>query len=124
MMHHLIYKLATTDQWHAAKAEGLFKGAPVDLADGFIHYSTIEQVRETAAKHFRNVDQLLLLTIDVAVLEVQAIPLKWEPSRGGALFPHLYCPMPLEAVVREEALPLSSDGNHTFPADLDARHAE
>ena len=111
-----IYKLATRAEWEAAiAAGGSYEGAPVDLKDGFIHFSTAQQVEETAAKHFLNVSDLLLLVVSVEILEQSAQPLAWEPSRGGALFPHLYCPMPLEAVVAQADLPLDSEGRPLFP---------
>ena len=72
-------------------AAGTFAGAPVDLADGFIHFSTAEQVRETAAKHFAGARDLLLTAIEAT--DTWGPALKWEPSRGGALFPHLYAPL-------------------------------
>nr|WP_321462359.1 DUF952 domain-containing protein [uncultured Cohaesibacter sp.] len=114
-MARMIYKLATRQQWDEAKAKGQFDGAPVDKADGFIHFSTAEQVEETARKHFCGIDALLLLAIPVDRLEASAGPLKWEPSRGGALFPHLYDVMPLDAVTEEIALPMDGDGFHQFP---------
>ena len=91
---------------------GLFKGAPIDLKDGYIHFSTAEQVRETAAKHFAGQSDLLLVSVDEARL---GPALRWEPSRGGALFPHLYAALPLSAVTRVEPLPLGADGAHRFP---------
>lgn len=90
----------------------MFAGAPVDLADGYIHFSTASQARETAAKHFAGQDDLLLVAIDAAAL---GTALKWEPSRGGALFPHLYGPLPLSAVRSVSPLPLAPDGAHVFP---------
>ena len=114
-MAKLIYKLVTRAQWNEANAKGVFEGAPVDLADGFIHFSTADQVEETAAKHFKGIDDLLLLTVSVEKLESSAGPVTWEPSRGGALFPHLYHSMPLEVVSDECALPMNSDGYHRFP---------
>lgn len=111
-----IYKLATKQQWDAALEAGQFDGAPVDLEDGFIHFSTAEQVEETAAKHFRGIDDLILLVISVEIIEEKAKALTWEPSRGGALFPHLYCPMPLEAVIALAKLPMEEGGLHSFPA--------
>ena len=111
-----IYKICPEALWREAEAAGTFRGAPVDLADGFIHFSTGEQVRETAAKHFAGQTDLLLVSIDDARLGPE---LKWEPSRGGALFPHLYADLPLSAVTRVEPLPLGPDGSHRFP-DLSA----
>lgn len=94
---------------------GHFAGAPVDLADGFIHFSTGLQVRETAAKHFAGQADLLLVAVDPAKL---GDALRWEPSRGGALFPHLYAPLPLDAVQWVKPLPLGADGVHLFPEAL------
>ena len=110
-----IYKLATREQWAEARETGLFLGAPVDLADGFTHFSTAAQVEETARKHFRGVDDLLLLAVSVDQLSALDGPLKWEPSRGGALFPHLYTSMPVSAVLEEIALPMDGEGFHAFP---------
>jgi len=87
-------------------------GAPVDIADGFIHFSTATQVGETAAKHFAGERDLLLITIDAESLGDR---LKWEPSRGGALFPHLYGPLDLSTVAKVESLSLGPDGKHIFP---------
>jgi uncharacterized protein (DUF952 family) len=103
----LIYKLLDRAAWRAARAAGTFAGSPVDLADGFIHFSTAAQARETAAKHFKGVGDLMLLSVDPDLI---GAPLKWEPSRGGALFPHLYAAMPTSAVVAERVLELDADG--------------
>jgi uncharacterized protein (DUF952 family) len=111
-----IYKITPVRLWQAAEASGSFTGAPVDHADGFIHFSTAEQVKETAAKHFAGQDDLLLVAIDETALGDQ---LKFEPSRGGALFPHLYAALPLSAVSWVKPLALQADGSHAFP-DLDA----
>jgi len=110
-----VYKIVPEQLWRAAEAAGAFAGAPVDLADGFIHFSAADQVRETAAKHFAGLRDLLLVAIDGDRL---APALKWEPSRGGALFPHLYGPLGLDAVVSVRPLPLGADGRHLFPEDL------
>jgi len=107
-----IYKLLRAEEWAAFQAKGYFTGAPVDLKDGYIHFSTAEQVRETAAKHFVGVAGLVLAEVDPRAL---GAGLKWEPSRGGQLFPHLYSPMPLKAVVRIWPLALGPDGKHSFP---------
>lgn len=111
-----IYKICPEALWREAEAAGSFRGAPVDLADGYIHFSTAEQVRETAAKHFAGQSDLLLVAIDEWRL---GAALRWEPSRGGALFPHLYAELPLSAVTRVDPLPLGADGTHRFP-DLSA----
>ena len=111
-MDRIIYKIATRDEWAEAETKGRFDGAPVDLADGFIHFSTAAQVKETAAKHFAGKADLLLVAIDTGKLDS---PLKWEVSRGGALFPHLYAPLDPAAVLWVKALPLGPDGAHLFP---------
>lgn len=111
----LIYKIAPAALWAAAEATGAFTGAPVDVADGYIHFSTAAQARETAAKHFAGQADLKLVAVVAAAL---GPALKWEPSRGGALFPHLYAPLPLTAVRWVRDLPLGADGAHVFP-DLD-----
>lgn len=108
----LIYKIAPASLWRDAKARGRFDGAPVDLADGYIHFSTREQAEETAARHFAGQADLVLVAVEVAAL---GDALKWEPSRGGALFPHLYAPLDLAAVRCVRPLPLGPDGRHVFP---------
>ncbi len=90
-----IYKIVHEALWREAEAAGVFTGAPVDVADGFIHFSTAEQVDETAARHFAGQTGLLLVEVDADAL---GNALRWEPSRGGALFPHLYNTLPLLAV--------------------------
>ena len=107
----IIYKICPTPLWRAAEDAGSFAGAPIDLADGFIHFSTADQVRETAAKHFSGQDDLVLVAIDADRL---GPALKYEPSRGGALFPHLYAALDLGAVVWVKPLPLAG-GVHQFP---------
>ena len=95
------YKILTADQWAAFKAEGVFAGAPVDLADGYIHLSAEDQVAGTIQKHFAGQTGLVLATIDLALLG-EAV--KWEVSRGGALFPHVYAALPIDAVLATRAL--------------------
>lgn len=107
----LIYKIFTSDQWAALDSAGVTDGAPVDLADGFIHFSTAAQAPETAAKHFAGRDGLVLAAVEAERL---GDALKWEPSRGGALFPHLHAPLKREAVTWAAPLPLS-EGRHVFP---------
>ena len=114
-MQDVIYKILTGPQWREAQAAGTLQGAPVDLADGYIHLSTASQVRETAAKHFAGQDGLVLLSVEAAKL---GAALKWEISRGGALFPHLYAPLPLSAVTGAVALPLDDQGRHQFPPEI------
>ena len=106
------YKIVPTALWRAAEGDGVCRGSEVDLRDGFIHFSAAGQVAETAAKHFAGASDLLLVSVDSGKL---GDALKWEPSRGGALFPHLYGPLPLAAVVKVEPLPLGADGRHRFP---------
>lgn len=110
----LIYKILTDEQWRRMQTGGQISGAPVDLKDGFVHLSTAEQVAETAAKHFAGQDGLWLLAVDDARL---GDALKWEPSRGGALFPHLYGPLRMSDVRWVKPLPLGEDG-HRFPEAL------
>ena len=108
----LIYKICPEPLWQTASRIGQFDGAPVDLADGYIHFSTAGQVRETAARHFAGQSDLLLITVDVSAL---GDDLRWEPARGGDLFPHLYAPLRLSAVQTVTPLPLGPDGHHQFP---------
>lgn len=110
-----IYKLVSRADWEAAEASGVFNGAAIDIADGFIHLSSAEQVEETAAKYFAGRTDLLLVAVDAAAL---GEALKWEKSRGGALFPHLYAPLSLEKVARVDPLPLGGDGRHDFSSIL------
>ncbi|HLH92917.1 MAG TPA: DUF952 domain-containing protein [Xanthobacteraceae bacterium] len=107
-----IYKICPQTLWKEAERDGVFRGAPVDHADGFIHFSTAEQVRETAARHFAGAADLILLAVEAGRL---GSALKWEPSRGGALFPHLYAELPLANVRWVKPLPLGPDGQHQFP---------
>ena len=108
----IIYKIVDEAAWRAAEAAGRFEGAPVDLADGFIHFSDSGTVAETAARHFAGQGNLLLVAVDAGRL---GPALTWEVSRGGALFPHLYAPLALDAVVWAKPLPLGPDGRHVFP---------
>jgi uncharacterized protein (DUF952 family) len=110
-----IYKICEDVLWREAEQAGTFCGAPVDSRDGFIHFSTAAQVRETAARHFEGADGLLLVAVDAGTL---AGALKWEVSRGGDLFPHLYGALPLAAVLWVKPLPLGADRRHVFPEFL------
>lgn len=107
-----IYKILTPEQWQDALSAGIFKGAPVDLADGYIHFSTADQAEETADKHFRNTGNLLLAAFDC---DGFGDALKWEPSRGGALFPHLYADLDPSQVLSLHQLTQNEDGTHQFP---------
>ena len=109
----IIYKILPLPLWQEAQRTGVFQGAPVDLADGYIHFSTAEQAAETAAKHFAGQRDLMLLHVDADAL---GEALKWEPSRGGALFPHLYAELAVKHVVRADPLPWGDDGRHVFPS--------
>ncbi|WP_424964854.1 DUF952 domain-containing protein [Dinoroseobacter sp. S375] len=110
----VIYKIFRTPEHEAFLAAGETAGAPVDLADGFIHFSTAAQVRETAAEHFAGETDLVLLALEADAL---GEALKWEPSRGGALFPHLYRRMTPDDVLWTAALPMGDRG-HVFPEAL------
>jgi uncharacterized protein (DUF952 family) len=112
----LIYKICPALLWHEAEKAGFFTGAPIDIQDGYLHFSTAEQVRETAARHFADQSDLLLIAIDGDSL---GDALRYEPSRGGDLFPHLYAHLPLSAVRWVKPLPLGANGQHIFP-DLHA----
>lgn len=112
MSDALIYHICREEEWAAAEAAGRYQGSSQDKADGFIHFSGREQVVESAAKHRAGQEGLLLLSVDPDAL---GEALKWEPSRAGALFPHLYGPLPVEAVRRVAPLPLGPDGLHVFP---------
>ena len=111
MERRLIYHMCRRTEWTAAEAAGSYLGSSQDAADGFIHFSTAEQIRESARKHRAGQGDLVLVTVDAARL---GAALKWEPSRGGALFPHLYGTLALDAVRWVEELPLGRDG-HVFP---------
>lgn len=112
-MIETIYKIAPERLWRDAVERGSFASSPIDLSDGFIHFSTAAQARDTAAKHFAGVADLLLVAVRTEGLDV-----KWEPSRGGDLFPHLYDELPIAAVRWVKALPIDAAGVHVFP-DLD-----
>ena len=107
-----IYKICPVSEWRAAERAGVYSGSAVDHRDGFIHFSTADQAAETAAKHFAGQRDLLLVSVDAAKLGTR---LKWEPSRGGALFPHLYGALELNTVLRVAPLPLDAAGCHAFP---------
>lgn len=104
-----IYKILPRSEWRTAQAAGLFTGSGIDLRDGYIHFSTAAQAQETARLHFRGKADLVVLEVDGAALD-----LVWEPSRGGALFPHLYGHLPVTAVTRVLEAPLDGDGVPSF----------
>ncbi|MCV6596886.1 MAG: DUF952 domain-containing protein [Mangrovicoccus sp.] len=111
----VIYKIFRTSEWDALCAAGETAGAPVDLADGYIHFSAAGQLRETAAKHFAGLDDLVLAQVDGEAL---GAALAWEQSRGGALFPHLYRALRRDEVIAHSPLTLGPDGAHIFPDDI------
>lgn len=110
----LIYKIFRADEWAALRAEGETPGAPVDLADGYIHFSTAAQAGETLDKHFGGEDGLILLAVEDGPL---GDDLKWEPSRGGQLFPHLYRNFRLSDVAWSKPIPRDAEGFH-LPAEM------
>ena len=112
-MHgRFIYHTCSRPAWEAALARGIYEGSPADKAGGFIHFSTAAQVRESVAKHHAGKLDLVLLTV---ATERVGEMLRWEPARGGQLFPHLYGFLPVSAVARVDDLPFGSDGSHAFP---------
>ena len=127
-----VYKLITAAEWEAAWAEGVYRGSAQDQQDGFIHLSTAAQIAETARKHYSGVPDLVLLAIDTDMIEKlnapeyegmagkqsEGSPLRWEPSRCGDLFPHLYALLPSAAVQSATPAPLADDGTPIIPHDL------
>jgi len=111
-----VYKICPAANWREAEAEGVFRGSGIEREDGFIHFSTASQVAETATRHFAGLDDLMLIAVDTGRL---GAGLKWEPARSGDLFPHLYEPLALDAVLWATPLPRGANGRHRFP-DLDA----
>jgi len=107
-----IYKICAQASWHAAERAGSYRGSQLDARDGFIHFSTAAQLGETAAKHFARQTGLMLVAVDGDAL---GPALKWEPSRGGDLFPHLYAALPLAAAQWAKPLPDEIDGRREFP---------
>lgn len=103
----LIYKILPAAEWRAALAKSVFEGSAIDLADGYIHFSTAAQAQETARRYFKDQADLMLLAVETEGL---GEALKWEPSRGGDLFPHLYRTLDVSAVVDARALALDADG--------------
>ena len=110
-MSGIIYHMCKRNEWR--QVANAYHGSSQDQADGFIHFSTAAQVRESAARHRAGQPDLVLLAVATAAL---GDALRWEPSRGGALFPHLYGPLPVAAVVAVHDLPLGPDGLHLFPS--------
>lgn len=111
----LVYKIVAREEWSAACAAGELRGSTVDLRDGFVHLSSAAQVAETARRHFARMRDLVLLALDA---DACGPALRWEPSRGGELFPHLYASLDPAQVAWSRALPLGDDGEHVFPRSL------
>jgi len=112
-MTQLILKILTVTEWRAAEQAGAFRGSGIDLTDGYIHFSTPVQAEETAAKHFAGQRDLVLVAVDAETLGAS---LKWEVSRGGALFPHLYGTLAPAQALWVKPLGLGADGKHVFPS--------
>jgi uncharacterized protein (DUF952 family) len=108
----IIFKICSSAEWREAERAGVYRGSAIDAKDGFIHFSTAEQAKETAAKHFAGQRDLVLVAVDADALGDK---LKWEPARGGALFPHLYGALDLQPVRQVDPLPLDAAGHHVFP---------
>jgi len=118
MAESLIFHMCKRQDWQAATDSGHYLGSGDDLADGFMHFSNAEQLAESAARHRAGVPDLLLICVAAASL---GDALKWEPSRGGQLFPHLYGPLDVSKVISADALPLGDDGYHIFPENIPSR---
>jgi uncharacterized protein (DUF952 family) len=114
-MSDFVFKILRIEEWEAAQERGVFSGSEVDLRDGFIHLSTLEQLEGTLARHFAGEAGLKLLEIPADAVRAD---LKWEPSRGGALFPHLYVDLPLAAVTRTFEIGMTASGEHVIPSEV------
>src|SRR5271168_4429868 len=111
----IIYKICPASAWREAERQGVFRGSPVDVSDGFIHFSTASQVAETARKHFFGQTGLFLIAVDADTL---GAALRWERSRNHELFPHLYGELDLGAVRNVLNMHARSDGTHDIPEPL------
>jgi uncharacterized protein (DUF952 family) len=109
-----IYKICDREEWKSALAQGQFAGSAVDLQDGYIHFSTAHQLRETAQRHFAGSRSLVLIAVEANALGAD---LRWEKSRGGNIFPHLYAPLAVSHVHSVVPLPWRETA-HDFPADI------
>ena len=107
-----IYKICSASAWREAERQGVYRGSPDDIRDGFIHFSTAKQVVGTAVRHFAGQTGLFLVAVDTNAL---GEALRWEPARDGALFPHLYGELDLASVVSVVEMPTRSDGSHVIP---------
>jgi uncharacterized protein (DUF952 family) len=115
-----LYRITTADEWRVAARDAVFRGAAHDQRDGFVHLSAAHQVEGTLAVHYAGARDLVLLTIDADRLG-SSHTVKWEPSRGGELFPHLYGTLPAALVTKVSPLPLDATGKHVLPAELQPR---
>jgi uncharacterized protein (DUF952 family) len=111
----VIYKICTRGEWQRALGAGSYEGSQADRTDGYIHFSTYTQLQGTVEKHFRNRTDLVLVAVDATLL---GPALRWEPARGGALFPHLYGPLDVAAALAVEPLALGHDGVPQLPESL------
>lgn len=112
-MSQFIYKICPETLWREAESKGVFNGAGIDLADGYIHFSTAAQTADTARLHFHGQQGLILAKVDISTLDIV-----WEESRGGSLFPHLYGPLPMQTVTDVIPIPLDGDDVPCVPDDL------
>jgi uncharacterized protein (DUF952 family) len=111
----IIFKICRASEWDEAMRAGVYRGSTVDVRDGYMHFSTVAQVAETAARHFAGQSDLVLVAVDAAILGDK---LKWEPARGGALFPHLHADLPVTAVLWVRPLPVDENSRHVFPPEI------
>lgn len=114
-MTQIIYKIEDAQTWAQALRNGHYLGSPLDLKDGFIHLSTPQHVRETAQKYMAGQEGLVLIGVDASKIGETLV---WEEARGGVLFPHIYGPLPLDAVLSTQAMPLGPDGLHIFGPEI------
>src|SRR4051812_22338361 len=113
MLDRIVYKIMSATELEQMRRDGVFRGSPADIADGFIHLSCGSQLAATLDKHFSGIDGLMLAAVDLSLL---GDTVRWEPARGGQLFPHIYGDLPVEAVVSVATLERAADGTITFPA--------
>ena len=114
MNFDFVYKICTKSEWNDAKENKIFKGTPLDLKDGFIHFSDINQVKQSLNIFYLNHPNLVLLKVDALKLQ----KLVWEQSSSGDMFPHLYSDFDIDCVVKEYPLDLKEDGNHKIPSEI------
>jgi uncharacterized protein (DUF952 family) len=112
MPDRIVYKVLSTAEVKQMRRDGVFRGSPVDISDGYIHLSCGSQLAATLDKHFAGIDDLMLAAVDLSLV---ADTVRWEPSRGGQLFPHIYGHLPIEAVISVAVLERTSDGAVKLP---------